>query len=267
MTPSNDSASTPSPQRPIWKGALCIERLQIPVKVFPATSDSATISFNQLHEVCQSRVKQLRWCPKCEREVPMSEIIKGFEFETGHYVMVGDAEFDAVKPTSTREITLTQFAPRAALPLVALDRAYFLEPIGQEATDAYLLVVDVLARLLTGAVGIGKLGIYGREYLVAVLPVDGALMLFTLHPARELRTAPTLAPARRLPVEQRALREIVSARVQPLDLSTFVDEHQADLQRLIDAKIAGEDYVQAPVEAAAVLSLSEALAQSLMDLP
>ena len=74
--------------RPTWKGFLKISLVNIPVRVFPATDSAATISFNQLHAECQTRIQQKRWCPTCEREVPMSEIAKGYEFEKGRYVVV-----------------------------------------------------------------------------------------------------------------------------------------------------------------------------------
>ena len=76
--------------RPTWKGFLKISLVNIPVRVFPATDSAATISFNQLHAECQTRIQQKRWCPHCEREVPMSEIAKGYEFEKGRYVVMSE---------------------------------------------------------------------------------------------------------------------------------------------------------------------------------
>ena len=78
--------------RPTWKGFLKISLVNIPVRVFPATDSAATISFNQLHAECQTRIQQKRWCPTCEREVPMSEIAKGYEFEKGRYVVMTEED-------------------------------------------------------------------------------------------------------------------------------------------------------------------------------
>ena len=78
--------------RPTWKGFLKISLVNIPVRVFPATDSAATISFNQLHAECQTRIQQKRWCPKCEREVPISEIAKGYEFEKGRYVVMDEED-------------------------------------------------------------------------------------------------------------------------------------------------------------------------------
>src|SRR4029077_20371158 len=101
--------------RPTWKGHLKISLVNIPVKVFPATESSGTIAFNQLHAACRTRIQQKRWCPQCNREVPNSEIAKGYEFETGQYVVLAEEDFDKVRPESTRVIALAQFADESAL--------------------------------------------------------------------------------------------------------------------------------------------------------
>src|SRR5215510_10212631 len=80
--------------RSTWKGFLKISLVNIPIKVFPATESSGTISFNQLHGECQTRIQQKRWCPHCNREVTNAEIVKGYEFEKGHYVVLSAEDFD-----------------------------------------------------------------------------------------------------------------------------------------------------------------------------
>src|SRR5215212_4800234 len=82
------------PARPTWKGYLKISLVNIPIKVFPATDAGATLSFNQLHAECQTRIQQKRWCPNCQREVPNSDIVKGYEFEKGRYVLVNDEDIE-----------------------------------------------------------------------------------------------------------------------------------------------------------------------------
>ena len=95
--------------RPTWKGYLKISLVNIPIKVFPATDTGATLSFNQLHAECQTRIQQKRWCPHCEREVPNTDIVKGYEFEKGRYVVVGDEDVEKVRVESTRVINLERF--------------------------------------------------------------------------------------------------------------------------------------------------------------
>src|SRR5438552_19110840 len=92
--------------RPTWKGYLKISLVNIPIKVFPATDASATLAFNQLHAECRTRIQQKRWCPHCEREVPNTEIVNGYEFEKSRYVVVEDEDIQTVRAESTRVINL-----------------------------------------------------------------------------------------------------------------------------------------------------------------
>src|SRR5215470_5432466 len=154
--------------RATWKGFLKISLVNIPIKVFPATESSGMISFNQLHAECQTRIQQKRWCPFHNREVPISEIVKGYEFEKGRYVVVSEDDFAKVRPESTRVIDLVQFADDAAIDPMYIDRTYYLAPDGRIAATAFA----VMREGLQGKVGIGKLALYGREYLVAVRPKE-----------------------------------------------------------------------------------------------
>src|SRR5258706_13036562 len=152
--------------RPTWKGYLKISLVNIPIKVFPATEASGTISFNQLHGEFQTRIQQKKWCPHCNREVSISEIVKGYEFEKGRYVVLSEEDFEKVRPQSTRVIDLVQFADDSAIDPIYVDRTYYLAPDGGVATEAFA----VMREGLKGKVAIGKLALYGREYLVAVRP-------------------------------------------------------------------------------------------------
>src|SRR5205085_9772976 len=99
--------------RPTWKGFLKVSLVNIPVKVFPATESAATLSFNQLHAECKTRIQQKRWCPHCEREVPNTELVKGYEYEKGSYVVVNEEDIEKVRVESTRVIDRPQLTDRA----------------------------------------------------------------------------------------------------------------------------------------------------------
>lgn len=256
--------------RATWKGVLKISVVTIPIRVYPATESSEALTFHQLHDTCQTRMTTKKWCPTCACDVPSTEIVKGFEFEKGRYVLLLEAELDAVTPDSTRVIDLTQFADAEDLDPAAIARSYYLAPqAGPLAGEAFA----VMGAAMTGKVGIGKLAIYGREYLVAVRvqPDSQALMLHTLHHAAERR--PIVMPedvdvptGGRVPLDQvRLARQVILQLEGPLDLTDFTDAYRDDLRRLIDAKIAGQEIVEpAPVDAPPVLNLREALTQSLL---
>jgi DNA end-binding protein Ku len=253
------------PPRPTWKGFLKVSLVNIPVKVFPATESSATISFNQLHAECQTRIQQKRWCPKCEREVPISEIAKGYEFEKGRYVVVSEDDMTKVRPESTRVIDLVQFTDAAAIDPILVERPYYLAPDGAMALDAFA----VMREGMKGKAGIGKLALYGREYLVAVQPRDKGLVMYTLRHAREVRSMDNIeelenVPAKIKPEEIKLARQVIGNFEGEFNLTEYRDEYQEELQRIIDAKIAGEEVVATVEEAPPkVVNLMDALRQSL----
>jgi len=251
--------------RPTWKGFLKISLVNIPVRVFPATDSAATISFNQLHGECQTRIQQKRWCPKCEREVPLSEIVKGYEFEKGRYVVMDEEDLAKVRPESTRVIDLVQFTDAAAIDPIYVERPYYLAPDGQMALDAFA----VMREGMKGKAGIGKLALYGREYLVAVQPKDKGLVMYTMRRANEIRSMDAIdelesVPTKVKPEEIKLAKQVIENFEGRLDLGEYKDAYQEELQRIIDAKIAGEEVVateeQTPPK---VVNLMDALRQSL----
>src|SRR3954469_14664279 len=252
--------------RATWKGFLKISLVNIPIKVFPATESSGSISFNQLHGECQTRIQQKRWCSHCNREVPNSEIVKGFEFEKGRYVVMSEDDFDKIRTESTRVIDLVQFADASAIDPMYVDRTYYLAPDGGMAADAFA----VMRNGMQGKVGVGKLALYGREYLVAVRPLGRGIVMHTLHHAAEIRSIDQVeelssVPATVKPEEMKLARQVIQTFEQPLDLATYRDEYRAGLQKIIEAKIAGEEVVSAatPEAAPKVVNLMDALRRSL----
>jgi DNA end-binding protein Ku len=251
--------------RATWKGFLKISLVNIPIQVFPATESSGTIAFNQLHGACQTRIQQKRWCAHCHREVPASEIVKGYEFEKGRYVVLSEEDFDKVRPESTRVIDLVQFAEDSAIDPMYVDRTYYLAPDGTMAASAFA----VMREGMQGKVGIGKLALYGREYLVAVRPHARGLVMYTLHHAAEIRRIDVIeelqAVAATVKAEEIKLaKQVIATFEGPLDLADYKDEYREGLQRIIDAKIAGAEIVAPAVETTPrVVNLMEALKKSL----
>src|SRR2546425_842043 len=253
------------PARATWKGFLKISLVNIPIKVFPATESSGSISFNQLHGECRTRIQQKRWCPHCNREVPNSEIVKGYEFEKGRYVVLTEDDIEKVRPESTRVIDLVQFADDSAIDPIYVDRAYYLAPDGPMAAGAFAVMRDGM----TGKVGIGKLALYGREYLVAVRPHQRGIVMYTLHHAAEIRSIDAIEELSSVtvkvkPEEIKLAKQVIGTFEGPLNLSDYKDEYREGLQRIIDAKIAGEEIVATSVEPPArVVNLMDALKKSL----
>lgn len=251
--------------RATWKGFLKVSLVNIPIKVFPATESSATISFNQLHAECQTRIQQKRWCPHCNREVPNAELVKGYEFDKGQYVVLSEDDFEKVRTESTRVINLIQFSDESSIDPMYVDRTYYLAPDGGMAADAFAVMRDGMK----GKVGVGKLALYGREYLVAVRPHGRGIIMHTLHHAAEIRSMDAVdelssVPAAVKPAEIKLARQVIATFEAPLNLKDYTDEYREGLQRIIDAKIEGREIV-APAEEAPpkVVNLMDALRKSL----
>ena len=253
------------PARPTWKGYLKISLVNIPIKVFPATDAGATLSFNQLHAECQTRIQQKRWCSHCQREVPNTDIVKGYEFEKGRYVVIGDEDIENVRVESTRVINLEKFTDDAAVDPIYLERPYYLAPDGPVAKEAFAVIRDGMK----GKAGIGKVALYGREYLVKVQPRENGLIMYTLRHASEIRSMNAIdeldeMPTKVKPEEVKLAQQVMGTFEGELDFESYRDEYQSGLREIIDAKIEGREIVTQEVEAPPkVVNLMEALRKSL----
>jgi DNA end-binding protein Ku len=253
------------PARPTWKGYLKISLVNIPVKVFPATDAGATLSFNQLHGECRTRIQQKRWCPKCEKEVPNTDIVKGYEFEKGRYVVMDEEDIEKVRVESTRVINLEKFTDDTAIDPIYLERPYYLAPDGPVAKEAFAVIRDGMQ----GKAGIGKVALYGREYLVKVQPREQGLVMYTLRHAAEIRSMEAIdeladMPEQVKPEEVKLARQVMGTFEGTVDLQDYRDDYQIGLREIIDAKIEGREIVAPEVEAPPkVVNLMEALRKSL----
>lgn len=251
---------------PTWKGFLKLSLVNIPVKVFSATESSATLSFNQLHNECETRIQQKRWCPTCEKEVPYSDIVKGYEFEKGRYVVVTAEDFDTVHVESTKVIDLEKFTDASALDPVFVDRTYYLAPDGKMAAQAFAVVRDGMK----GKAGVGKVALNGREYLVKVEPKEQGLVMYTLRHAEEVRSMDSITELRDLPTstsaaEVKLAQQVIATFEGEVNIGDYRDAYQEGLRAMINAKVDGNEVVAAPdaPAPARVVNLMEALRQSL----
>lgn len=194
-----------------------------------------------------------------------TEIVKGYEFEKGRYVVMSEEDVEKVRPTSTRVIDLVQFDDASAVDPMYVDRTFYLAPDGQVAADAF----SVFREGMKGKIGVGKVALYGREYLVAVKPHDKGLVMYTLDHAAEIRGMDGIEELATIPTKVKAqevqlAKQIIGTFEKKLDLADYRDEYREGLQKIIDAKIAGEEIVAADIEMPPkVVNLMEALRRSL----
>jgi len=223
------------------------------------------LSFNQLHAECKTRIQQKRWCPHCEREVPNTELVKGYEYEKGSYVVVTEEDIEKVRVESSKVIDLSQFTDVTDIDPIYVDKSYYLAPDGPMAAESFAVMREGMA----GKAGIGKVALYGREYLVAVRPQKKGLVMYTLHHDAEIRSIDQVeelnsVPAKVKPEEMKLAKQVIATFDAELNLKDYQDEYKAGLRKIIDAKIAGEEVVAPEIqEPPKVVDLMEALRRSL----
>lgn len=252
--------------RSIWKGHLRLSLVTIPIRVFPATNAAATVRFHQLHRKCQTRIQYKKWCPHCETEVSNDDIVKGYEFERGRYVVLNDTDIEKVRPESTRVVNLSQFADASAIDPVLYDEPYYLAPDGKVAAESFAVMRDALQ----GKAGIGTVAFHGRERLVAIEPRANGLVMFTLRRAAEMRDIGKIdelkdVPRKAKPDEVTLAKRVMGGFEKTINFEDYKDTYEEALRAMIEKKIAGEEIVE-PVETEApprVVNLMDALRKSL----
>jgi DNA end-binding protein Ku len=249
--------------RPIWKGYLRLSLVAVPVKVYSATS-SHTLSFNQLHSTCNSRIKYTKTCP-LHGEVSADEIVRGYAYEKDRYVIMDEADFDKVRLESTKAVNIVRFVDASEIDPIYYGSAYYLEPDGKIAQEAYATLREAMA----GKVAIAKVVLRGKEELVAVRVSDKVLVMSSLHYADEVRSTAGLEELDRAeeatPEAIQLARQLVEGLQGPFEPETYQDEYRDQLMGIIQDKVAGREAVVtgADTEPAKVVNLMEALKKSL----
>jgi len=248
----------------IWKGAVSFGLVNVPVKMFTATQDN-DVQMRMLHKKLNVPIQYHRTCPKCEEEVKWSDIVKGYEYEPGHFVTFDKEELEEIASETSREIRIVDFVDLAEIDPIYFQKTYYLAP-ESNGTHAYSLLVQAL--LDTKKIGIANVSIRSRSSLAAIRIVDGVLSMSTMFYAEEIRSKKEIP---NLPEETKAdERELEMARMLIEQLSTkFEPEKYEDVykERLMDAiedKVKGKEVKFAPEEKKTnVIDLMEALKASL----
>jgi DNA end-binding protein Ku len=256
--------------RTTWNGSLSFGLVTIPVGLAPATAPKARasdVTFRTLHRECKTPIKQKRWCPVHEREVTNDELVKGWEVSKGQFVIVEDADLEAIEQRDTsRAIEISRFVPLADVDPLFFDRTYFLAPSSAEAQRRpYVLLLDAMKE--TGMAAIGRMVIRGNENFVLIRPKDEALVLETLFLAEDVRSQAEIDEAvEAVDVKEPELelaRQLIDSLVGDWEPEALQSEYRQNLRKLLEAKLAGEEIAEPePVADAPVVDLMEALKKS-----
>jgi DNA end-binding protein Ku len=254
--------------RPIWKGAISFGLVTIPVNLYSAVERSETLSFHLLHKKENSRIENKRFCKEEGVEVPWSELVKGYEYAKGEYVVVTDEDFARARVPATQTFGVRAFVPASEVEDLYFDEPYYLAPNGRAAVKAYALMRDALRD--TGRLGVGTIVIRMREHLAAIEPAGHALVLSTMRFAHEIRSQKDLD----LPKvgegwtkkEMDLARQLIDTLASKWDPTQFRDTYTEVLRQIIEAKAEGKQIaLPAPARRPKVASLMKALQESLKD--
>jgi len=256
--------------RTTWNGSLSFGLVSIPVGLAPATKPAARqsdVSFRLLHRECGTPIKQKRWCPQHDREVGPDEIVKGWEVAKGQFVLVEEADLEALERSDdSRSIEITQFVRIEDVDPIFFDRTYFLVP-GQAPAQRrpYVLLLEAMKQ--TGAAALGRFVRSGRESLCLVRARGDALALETLFLAEDVYTQAEIdeavADVDVKEAELQLAQQVIAGLEAPFEPEALASEYRRDLRALLEAKMRGEEIVAPePVEVAPVIDLMEALKAS-----
>ncbi|RUT34457.1 Ku protein [Arsenicitalea aurantiaca] len=224
--------------RPIWKGQLRLSLVSIPVELYTATKANAKPSFRQIHEPTGKPINYEKVVAGVG-PVDKDEIMRGFEYEKGDYVLLSDEELDAVRLETRKTLELTQFVGACEIDPIYFDKPYFVVPTDELAEDAFRVVRDALRQ--TEKVGLGQLALRGKEYLCAIKPTGTGLLLETLHYEDEIRKADPYFSGISSKKAEPELLEVATALIEKktakFDASVFKDHYQAALRELIARKL------------------------------
>ena len=256
--------------RTTWNGSLSFGLVTIPVGLAPATTPKARasdVSFRTLHRECKTPIKQKRWCPVHEQEVSNDEIVKGWEVSKGQFVIVEEADLEAIAQHDTsRSIDISRFVPLDQVDPLFFDRTYFLTPSTATAQRRpYVLLLEAMKE--TGMAAIGRMVIRGNENFCLIRPKGDALVLETLFLAEDVRSQAEIDEAvEAIAVNEPELdlaRQLIDSLVGELEPGDLHSEYRQNLRELLEAKLAGEEIATPePVTQAPVVDLMEALKKS-----
>jgi len=255
--------SNPFMASTIWKGHITFGLISLPIRLV-AAARAETISFNQLHKTDNSRVKQVLYCQAEDKPVPRSELVKGFEYEDGKYVVIADEDIKKITPKSAKVMEILEFVKAQDVDAVYLESSYYLHP--EEAGEkAYTVLHRALKE--TGRVGVAKITMHNREHVVILRPSRTGMTLHTMHYADEVRAIDEFRTDSSLAkdVEVQIAAQLIDAMEAPFDPEKYKDNYRESLKAMIEAKVKGEEIVEAPAaeELAPVIDIMQALKTSL----
>ena len=257
--------------RAYWQGQIRLALVSIPVEIYSATRSGATIAFHQIHEPSGKRVQYEKVVPGIG-PVDRDEIIKGYEYKKGNYVLLDEDEIEAVKLESKKTLDLSQFVDADSIDPIYFDKPYYVVPADDLAEEAFIVLREALRR--SKKIGIGQLAMRGREYVVSLKPCGRGMVLETLRYDDELNKAQsyfrTIGEAKPDEDLLDLATTLIDKKSGEFDASDFHNRYVDALKDLIEQKIKNKgarietpEEDEKPMRGTNVVDLMAALKKSL----
>jgi DNA end-binding protein Ku len=227
--------------RPYWSGQIQISLVSFGVKLFPATEAKSEIRFHQLNRKTGERIKHQKVSGD-EEPVERTDIVKGYEYRKGEYVMIEPEDIENLRIPSRHSLEVTQFVDETEIDPKFFEKPYFVVPESDVQAEAFTVVRKALQT--TKKVALGKIAFGGREHLVAIAPGDdklGGMMAYTMRYAEELRDpAEYFKDIKKITVDDDQLslaKELIKRKASKFNPDKFKDEYEAALREMVEAKV------------------------------
>jgi len=250
--------------RPIWKGAISFGLVNIPIKLYTAT-ESNDIKFRFLHKECKSPINYQRYCPVCDEKLENGDLVKGYEYESGHFVIMEDEDFAKVPVDRIKAIEIIDFVDLSEIDPIYFVKSYFLAPTELGHKPYHLLY---MAMQETGKIAIARVVLRSKETLACVRLYENSLLMETIFYPSEIRS-PEMMPelTKEVKVNENELKmakNLINSLSTQFEPEKYKSNYREALLKLIEAKIQGQEIaIPDQPEAATVVDLMEALKASL----
>lgn len=248
----------------VWKGHLTFGLVSFPVRLYSAARGE-TVSFNQLHAADHSRVKQVLFCQAEDKPVPRNELVKGYEYEKDHYVIVDEEDIQKVAPKTAKMMEIQEFVKADQVDPVFLESSYYMAP-DEGGEKPYALLFEAMRQ--SQFYGIAKVSMHNREHVVILRPARRGILLHTMFYVDEIRQVDEFRTDTSL-VKDRELelaKMLITSLADDFQPEKYHDSFRQNLQQMIEAKVAGRKVVEPPApQMAPVIDIMEALKRSLSE--
>ncbi|HYH03557.1 MAG TPA: Ku protein [Bacillota bacterium] len=250
--------------RTLWKGAISFGLVNVPIKLYTAT-EKKEIKFNYLHAKCQTPIKYERHCPTCNTEVSNDEIVWGYEYQKGQYVVLKEEDFEKLPDDNSKTIDILDFVDLTEIDPIYYDKSYYLEP-SSGGEKAYALLKRAMVD--TGKIAIAKVKIRTKETLTVLRVYQNVLVMETIFYPDEIRSVTGLTGTQTEPTlhenELKMASNLITNLSDHFDPAKYTNHYRENLMALIQSKIAGGEITETPVrETGKIIDLMEALRASI----